>query len=293
MSSTGAESDRHLAAHVDPRLATVVALADAAGQTLLSRFRNSGDLDIAFKGPRDLVTIADRNSESLIIDGLRSEFPGHAILAEESGGSRGVDPAEPTWIVDPLDGTTNFAHGHPMFAISIGLWRNGRAELGVVHAPALRETFAATRGGGTIWSQDGNGFVPVSVSEHCQLRDVVLATGFSYERREIESGGLDAFAALLAAARGMRRSGSAALDLAYTAAGILGGYWEYYLQPHDVAAGALLVTEAGGRVTDVAGGDDYLQGGSIVAANPTLHDRIRQLLAAGPEHPGLGRQEYL
>lgn len=279
-----------MAARLQVDLNSIVTVAQAAGETLLSYYRHApAALDIELKGPRDLVTAADRASEQLILDALTSAYPEHQFLSEEqldAGSFDSVHPDVPLWIIDPLDGTTNFAHGHPMFAVSIGLWWRGQPQQGVIHAPALGETFSAERGAGGHWHTPRTGTQPLRVSDRSSLKDVMLATGFSYERKEVADGSLDVFGQLLAAARGMRRSGSAALDLAYTAAGILGGFWEYYLQPHDVAAGALLVLEAGGRVTDVRGENDFLHGGSIAVGNPALHEQILAVLRTGPRHPG-------
>ena len=184
-------------------------------------------------------------------------------------------------MIDPLDGTTNFTHGHPLFSVSIGLWEDDTPRLGVVHSPALRETYWAERGGGAHLNGRR-----ITVTEEPDLSQTLLAAGFSYTRDEIDVGGLAAFAKLLWAAREVRRGGSACLDLAHTAAGIFGGYWEYHLKPFDVAAGALLVTEAGGVVTDIDGGDDFLHGRSLVAGAPAIHAQLLEALRGGPLHPG-------
>lgn len=274
----------------DPRehseLAPVLDLARRAGESLLERFRQQ-DLAVDFKGPRDLVTEADLAAESLIKAGLREHFGSVSVLAEENPDAEPRDPNAPLWIVDPLDGTTNFAHGHPLFAVSIALCENDRPQLAVTHAPALGETYAAARGQGA-WSFDRFGSAPrrLRVSEEQQLSRALLATGFSYGRREIEAGGLRVFGRLLAAAREIRRGGSACLDLAHAAAGIFAGFWEYHLKPHDVAAGILLIEEAGGVVTDVRGDDDCLHGASLVAGNETIHAQLLEALADGPDHPG-------
>lgn len=268
----------------------ILALTRTVGHGQRARFRTRlQDLEIEAKGPRDLVTIADRESEQRIVEALARRCPGHTVLSEESGSSSQPLAAfdAPTWIVDPLDGTTNYAHGHPLFCISVALWWRELPQLAVVHAPALDESFAAVRDQGA-WSWCGGDPVPrrLALTGPAPLAECLLATGFSYGGRELEDGALRVLEHALRGARGVRRGGSAALDLAYTAAGIFGGFWEYHLAAHDVAAGALLVTEAGGLVTDVTGGRDYLQGGSIVAAHPSLHAELLDLLAReGPTHP--------
>ncbi|MFQ5655830.1 MAG: inositol monophosphatase family protein, partial [Planctomycetota bacterium] len=185
------------------------------------------------------------------------------------------------WIIDPLDGTTNFTHGHPFFAVSVALSEGKSLLAGVVHAPALGETYWARAGGGAFLNGD-----PIRVAAPTRLQESLLATGFSYGRKEVGAGALERFGELLLGAREIRRGGSASLDLAYTASGTFSGFWEYHLKPHDVAAGALLVEEAGGIVTDVAGGRDFLLGGSIAAGNRAIHARLLETLKKGPRHPG-------
>jgi myo-inositol-1(or 4)-monophosphatase len=220
---------------------------------------------------RDLVTEADLEAERCLVAHLRQAFPEHAIEAEEE--TRDRDDARPRWFLDPLDGTVNFVHGLPIFAVSAGLWVGGRPEVGVVHVPRLDETFGATRGGGA-WL-DG---AQLSVSPVERLAEAVLATGFPYRRNELPNNNLENFSRFFLEVRGLRRMGSAAVDLAYVAAGRLDGFWELHLAPHDVAAGGLLVREAGGRVTDFEGGEGWLRGGRIVAAGPGLHEAIRSRL---------------
>jgi myo-inositol-1(or 4)-monophosphatase len=267
-------------------LAEAVALARAAGGELARRFPGArareaaarrGDgfpLAIEHKGRRDLVTAADLASEERILDGLSRLAPGVPVLSEERG-----DPgvrAGALWIVDPLDGTTNFAHGHPLYTVSIALCRDGVPELGVVHAPELGDTWWASRGGGAF--QDG---VPIRVTEEAELVRALLATGFSYEREELSRGALEVFARLLTESREVRRGGSACLDLAHVASGVFAGYWELHLKPHDVAAGALLVREAGGLVTDYAGGEEWLFGESLIAGSPAIHARLLAEIGRG------------
>ena len=242
--------------------------AREAGELLLGYYGRLDGNRLGHKSaPRDLVTEADLASEHLLVRRLRAAFPDHRIEAEEEVQDR--DDGAPRWFVDPLDGTVNFVHGLPSFAVSIGLYVDGVPEVAVVHAPMLRETFAAVRGGGATRDDTA-----LSVSGASRLGDAVLATGFPYRRNELAHNNLANFARFFPDVRGMRRMGSAALDLAYTAAGRLDGYWELHLSPYDVAAGALLVREAGGVVTDADGGEDWLRGGSIVAAGPALHPHL-------------------
>lgn len=253
-------------------LALAVELARSAGR--LQRERYETPLDVRTKSaPIDLVTEVDRACEALILEGLRRERPKDAILAEEGGGFGDRD-AEWCWIVDPLDGTTNFAHGYPAFCVSIGVERRGERRVGVVYEPLRDELFTAVRGEGSF--RNGN---PVHVSDEASLGRSLLATGFAYDLRRSRRDNLDHFAAFLKQARGLRRGGSAALDLSYVACGRLDGFWELKLHAWDVAAGFLLVEEAGGRVTDLRGGPPPRSGEEVVASNGRIHDAMLAVLA--------------
>lgn len=266
-------------------LAIAQQLALEAGADLLRR-RAAASLAPESKGVRrELVTAADRAAEAIVVGGLLRAFPGHAVLAEEGGlsaaGGRG-SAAEWTWIVDPLDGTTNYVHGLPHFAVAIALARGSEPVLGVVHAPALGDTYCGARGlGATVQRADGT-VQPLRVSRTADLADALLATGFSYVRnepgRDDNSGHV---AALLPHCRDLRRLGSAELDLCYVAAGTFDGYWELYLAPYDMAAGAVLVREAGGRVSDWTDGDSWLFGDRVLASNGALHGELLRRLAGG------------
>jgi len=246
-------------------LRVAVAAAREAGEILSSFLGRIEEQDVARKSARrDLQTAADLASERSLVSALRAAFPDHAIEAEEE--VHDAPDGRPRWFLDPLDGTTNFVHGLPCWAVSMGLLVDGVPEAAVVHAPRLGETFTAHRGGGAFL----NG-VPLRVSPATELGEALLATGFPYRLGELAHDNLDNFARFFYEVRGLRRMGSAAIDLAYTAAGRFDGYWELHLAPHDVAAGALLVREAGGRVTDADGGDGWLRGGSVIAAGPALH----------------------
>jgi len=245
-------------------------LALEAGALLLDHLGRLDPAAIAAKSAaRDLVTAADLASERLLVAGLRAAFPDHAIEAEEETVDQRDD--RPRWFLDPLDGTVNFVHRIPVFGVSMGLWVDGAPEVAVVHAPALGETFTACRFGGAF--RDGR---PMRCSAARALGESVLATGFPYRRGELEHSNLENFGRFFLDVRGLRRMGSAAVDLAYVADGRFDGFWELHLSPHDVAAGGLLVREAGGRVTDADGGEDWLRGGHIVASAPGIHEAIRE-----------------
>jgi myo-inositol-1(or 4)-monophosphatase len=225
----------------------------------------------------DLVTEADRESEAAIIEVIHRAFPTHAILAEESGAS--AHQSDHRWIIDPLDGTTNFAHGYPQFCVSIAYERRGRLQFGVVFDALKKECFIAQRGQGARLNGK-----PIRVSTTPNLCAALLATGFAYDRRERRHFYLCFWEEIMARVQGVRRTGSAALDLAYVAAGRTDGFWEFGLRPWDVAAGAIIVEEARGRVTNMDGSELDLAGGNIVATNGRLHeDLIEAIAQARPE----------
>ncbi|MGQ0551909.1 MAG: inositol monophosphatase family protein [Planctomycetota bacterium] len=254
--------------------ALATAIAQEAGAVILAHSPRA----VRMKGERDPVTEADLASERLIVRRLRAEAPGTAIFAEEE--TREVSAGQPTWFVDPLDGTVNFSHGHPFFAVSLALYDGARPVAGVVHAPRLGETFAMAAGcSATLNGQ------PLAVSGAKRLLDALLATGFAYRRNELAENNVGHFSRLVMRCRDIRRGGSAALDLAYVAAGRLDGHWEPHLQPWDVAAGAALVLAAGGVVTDMEGGADWLRGGSLVAAGAALHPLLLAALQEGRGTP--------
>ncbi len=224
------------------------------------------------KGRIDLVTEYDRRSEAVLLARLRERWPDHAVLAEESGAHEG---SRVKWYVDPLDGTTNFAHNYPFFGVSVGVEVDGVLAAGAVYDPVRDEMFAGARGEGATL----NG-APIHVSANATLEDALLVTGFPYDVREHPERHVPLFQAFLVRAQGIRRDGSAALNLCYLAMGRFDGFWEGNLSPWDLAAGVLIVQEAGGTVTDYAGGPLRLDGRQIVAANATLHATMRELIAA-------------
>ncbi|HEX2484084.1 MAG TPA: inositol monophosphatase family protein [Myxococcota bacterium] len=255
----------------DSLVALAVDLARRAGALQKSRYETR--LEIGTKSaPVDLVTEVDKACEALIVDALRRERPGDAVLAEEGGGSDRPG-ATFRWLIDPLDGTTNYAHGYPRFCVSIGVEREGARHVGVVYDPLMDELYTAVRGGGAR----RNG-AAIRVSPERELGRSLLATGFAYDARVSQVDNLDHFGAFLKRARALRRDGSAALDLCYVASGRLEGYWELKLNPWDVAAGALVVEEAGGRVTDFAGSGDARSGREVVSSNGHVHAQMLAVL---------------
>ena len=251
--------------------AVAVEVAHAAGAMLrdeLGRARRIEQKDT----PINLVTEMDPRAEALIVARLTGEFPDDAILAEERGARAGRSGRR--WIVDPLDGTTNYAHGVPIFAVSIALEDLEGVALGVIHDPNLHETFVAERGRGV--HLDG---LRLAVSPSKRLGESLVATGFPYDIRETADTNLAEYAAFSLRARAVRRMGSAVLYLAWLAAGRIDGYWELRLGPWDVAAGWLMVTEAGGRVTNLTGGPLDLAAPQIIASNGHIHDEMLAVLA--------------
>ena len=277
MSASGAELAR--------MLARAEAIARDGGRVLLEYQQRLGSLRTEFKGRRELVTAADREAERVIVSQLLAEFPAHAVLAEEGVLTPKGQPhqaSEWQWILDPLDGTTNFVHGIPFYAVALALAWRGEVVLGVVHAPMLQQTYTAAKGQGA--HKNGQ---PIQVTATAELRDALIATGFAYNRNEPgRDDNVGRLARVLPLCRDLRRLGSAELDLCQTAAGHYDGYWELYLAPYDVAAGALIVREAGGVVTDLAGGDTWLFGGEVVASNGLLHAAL--LRAVGNPGPARG-----
>jgi myo-inositol-1(or 4)-monophosphatase len=228
------------------------------------------------KGRIDLVTEYDKRAEALLLRQIRTYFPGHGILGEETGAHEAVD-SPVRWILDPLDGTTNFAHNYPFFGVSIGVEVEGTMVVGAVYDPVRDEMFEAARGHGARLNGD-----PIHVSPTASIEDALLVTGFPYDVREFPERHLPLFQAFLVRAQGIRRDGSAALNLCYLAMGRFDGFWEGSLSPWDMAAGTLIVREAGGVVTDYIGGAFHLEGRQILAANPALHAEMRAVLAQYP-----------
>jgi myo-inositol-1(or 4)-monophosphatase len=241
-------------------------LARQAGAILRAGFEQ--DHQIAYKEVIDPVTEMDRASEEFILGEIRKRWPGTAILTEESGSFAGDEDGH--WYIDPLDGTVNYAHGIPIFSVSIAFARQGRMEVGVVYDPMRDELFRAERGGGASLNASR-----LHVSQVSELRRSLLVTGFPYDAWDTDQDNFDNFVRLGKLSQGVRRLGSAALDACYVAAGRFDGFWEMSLKPWDVAAGGLVAEEAGARVTNVHNRPDYLSSPqSIVAAAPGIHEQI-------------------
>lgn len=235
------------------------------------------------KGAIDLVTEFDKRSEEVILSAIQQRFPDHAILAEESGHNKTI--SEYQWVIDPLDGTTNFAHGIPIFSVSIGLLRNNSPVVGVVYDPYRNEMFSAELGHGASLNNK-----PIHVSSQKDLGQAVISTGFPYDLRTNPRNNFAQFVQFQLRTRSVRHLASAALDCSWTAMGRLDGYWEFGIQPWDIGAGALIVREAGGRVTSVDGDENFLSNESILVSNNLLHEQMLRVLSDGDEAP-LPQQE--
>jgi myo-inositol-1(or 4)-monophosphatase len=255
----------------DDLLALAIGLAREAGALQRERYETALTIDTK-SAAVDLVTEVDRGCEALIVEALEAKRPRDGILGEE-GSEREPNGSAWRWIVDPLDGTTNYAHGYPRFCVSIGVECDGVRELGVVYDPLMNELYHAARAAGAFRNDR-----PIRVSGEDRLDRSLLATGFAYDRRSSEVDNLDHFAAFLKSARALRRDGSAALDLCYVASGRLDGYWELKLQPWDVAAGYLVLEEAGGRASDFSGDLADGSGTQVVASNGRIHDSMLRIL---------------
>lgn len=254
-----------------PLLSTAVRCARSAGNVILKHLEQLDRIEIETKGRFDYVSEVDRLAEDKIIEHLTRTYPDHGIVAEESG-SRGENN-EYVWIIDPLDGTTNFLHAYPQFAVSIAVTRRGILEHAVVFNPLANELFVASRGQGAQLNNRR-----IRCSQTRTLEHSLLGTGFPVKRLDLLDIWLKTFRAALPRCSGIRRSGSAAIDLANVAAGRLDGFWEFGLSSWDLAAGVLLVRESGGLVADVSGEQSYLQTGNIVAAGPKLFNQFLNLI---------------
>ena len=244
-------------------------IAREAGDLLMEHF---GKVDIEYKGEVDVVTAADRESEKLIVERLTKLWPDHDLMGEE--GARRTSGSDYRWYIDPLDGTTNFAHGYPVFCVSIALECRGELIAGTVYDPTRREMFAAEKGSGA-WLNDR----AMRVSKTGRLAESLIATGFPSQKRH-KNPNIHFYHHITLQTHGVRRAGSAAMDLAYTAAGRYDGYWEFNLNPWDTAAGVLIVSEAGGIVTDLDGGAFDIASKEVVASNGILHPALLHELQA-------------
>jgi myo-inositol-1(or 4)-monophosphatase len=260
----------------------MLAAARKAGRSLARDFGEVEQLQVSVKGPANFVTAADTRAEQILYSELAHARPGYGFLMEERGEVKGADQTH-RWIVDPLDGTTNFMHGIPIFAISIALEREGDLVAGLIYNPANQETFTAERGKGAYLNDRRR----LRVAARTEIADCVLGTGIPHRGRPEHDFFLKELAAVMAASAGVRRLGAASLDLAWTAAGRLDGFWERNLRPWDMAAGIVVLREAGGYVSDGEDKDKMLEKGSIVAGNEAIHARLLKLLKTAGTEPGV------
>jgi myo-inositol-1(or 4)-monophosphatase len=264
-------------------LTTAVKAARRAGNIINRGARDLDLLTVTAKGPKDFVSEIDRAAEAAIVETIHASYPDHAILAEEGTGRDGNVGSEYLWIIDPLDGTTNFLHGFPQYCVSIALAHRNVDQQGVIYDPVRNDLFTATRGRGAFLNDRR-----IRVSKRTHLRDALIGTGFPFRDGSYLDTYLAMMKTMITETAGLRRPGAAALDLAYVAAGSYDGFFEVGLNPWDVAAGSLLVLEAGGLIGDLSGEGDYLYGGQVIAASPkifaqmvTLLTPFREALVAG------------
>lgn len=256
-----------------PLLNIAISAARSAGDLILRHFDQREHLRLMPKDANDFFTEVDVKAEQLIIQTIRKAYPNHGIIAEESG-CHGLSD-EPVWIIDPLDGTTNYVHGFPFFSISIAYKVNQRIEHAVVYDPMKHECFAASRGAGARLNDRR-----IRVSKQTQLSDALLATSFPSQNKTLLQRYMQTLSSLVGQCGGIRRTGSAALNLAYVANGRLDGFWEFGLRTWDIAAGSLLIQEAGGLVSDIDGGENYLDSGDLIAGTPKVFKALSQKIQA-------------
>jgi myo-inositol-1(or 4)-monophosphatase len=259
--------------NLHPMVNVAVKAARAAGSIINRAALDIESVRVSQKNANDFVTEVDQAAESVIIETLLSAYPGHGILAEESGRAHGAQDSEYVWIIDPLDGTTNFIHGLPIYCVSIALSVKGKIEQAVVYDPTRNDLFTATKGRGAYLNDRR-----IRVSKRISLKDTLLSTGFPYRQGDDFSQYLTLMGDVMQRTAGLRRPGAAALDLAYVAAGYTDGFFEKGLQPWDVAAGSLLVTEAGGLVGNFTGEANFLEQNECLAANPKIYAQLVGIL---------------
>lgn len=267
---------RSIIDELSPKFDSLSKICKQAGNIVQSYFGNISEVE--HKGAIDLVTVADRKSEEFIVKELTELFPEHTIMAEESfdgraGMDRGSAPSGFKWLIDPLDGTTNFAHTYPHYCTSMGLEYDGELIFGVIYAPVADELFIAARGRGAMMNCS-----PITVSSVYEVESSILATGFPYDRRTNPNNNVSNFSKMINRVQGIRRGGSAALDLCYLACGRIDGFWELRLKPWDVAAGVVIVEEASGKVTNIGGKRFDIYNDDILATNGHLHGEMRTIL---------------
>ncbi len=257
-----------------PMLTIAVKAARRAGNIINRGAREIDLLTVTSKGPKDFVSEVDREAERAIVEVLLASYPDHAILAEEGTAKGANAEAENVWIIDPLDGTTNFLHGFPQYCVSIALSQRGQITQGVVYDPIRNDLFTATRGRGAFLNDRR-----IRVSKRDHMRDCLIGTGFPFRDGRYLDTYLRMMKTMIEQTAGLRRPGAAALDLAYVAAGFYDGFWEVGLNPWDVAAGSVLIQEAGGLIGDLSGEGDFLHGGQVIAATPKIFAQMVAALA--------------
>ncbi len=257
-----------------PMLNIAIKAARAAGSLINRAALDLEVLKVGQKGPNDYVSEVDQAAENAIIDVLLEAYPGHAILAEESGRERGAKHSEYVWIIDPLDGTTNFIHGFPVYAVSIALAFKGKVEQAVVYDPTRNDMFYASRGRGAFLNDRR-----LRVSKRTRISDSLIGTGFPFRKGDNFKRYVKMFEEVMQSCAGLRRPGAAALDLCYVAAGYYDGFFETGLNPWDIAAGSLMITEAGGLIGNFTGEADFLYQREVVAGNPKIYGQLVQILA--------------
>ena len=266
---------RHSSITMHPTLSIAIKAARRAGHVISRASRDISQLTVSTKQQSDYVTEVDRAAEDQIIATIRETYPDHAILAEESGVLEGASGASDyRWIIDPLDGTTNFIHGFPQYAISIGVTHKGVMAHAVVFDPNRNELFTATKGAGAFLND-----TRIRVSKRSKLDESLIGTGFPYRMFDHVEAYINIFRELSKKTAGMRRPGAASLDLAYVACGRLDGFWELGLSPWDIAGGSLLITEAGGLIGDLSGESDYMNTGNVIGGTPKIFSQLVQAVA--------------
>ena len=256
-----------------PILNIAVKAARRAGSIINRASLDIGQLKVSTKQQSDFVTEVDKAAEAAIIDVIRDAYPGHGILAEESGLLEAAGNEEFQWIIDPLDGTTNFIHGFPQYAVSIGIAQKGVMQHAVVYDPNRNELFTASKGGGAFLNEKR-----IRVSPRAKLAEALIGTGFPYRVFDHVDAYMGMFRDMMQKTAGLRRPGAASLDLAYVACGRLDGFFELGLAPWDMAAGSLLITEAGGLCGDLSGEPDYMNTGNIIGGNPKVFAQLLQVI---------------
>ncbi|MBK7745548.1 MAG: inositol monophosphatase [Betaproteobacteria bacterium] len=277
-----------------PMLSIAVKAARRAGNIINRGARELDLLTVTTKGPKDFVSEVDRQAEGAIVETLLDAYPDHAILAEEGTAKGANADAENVWIIDPLDGTTNFLHGFPQYCVSIALAHRGQVTQGVIYDPVRNDLFTSSRGRGAFLNERR-----IRVSRRQHLRDCLIGTGFPFRDGAYLETYLRMMKTMIEQTAGLRRPGAAALDLAYVAAGFYDGFWEVGLNPWDVAAGSLLVQESGGLIGDMGGEGNFLHGGQVIAGNPRIfaqmvtalapfRDELTRQRPPRPAHPSAG-----